>query len=87
MSDGYLSDDKEMRLRQAAATPCRDCRHYTIRESWVLEGTQEGCNRVNTEVPNGEVVAQMMLRLAALSPCPSREPFDGLDSLPIKNPR
>lgn len=76
MSDGYLSDDREAQLRRAAPEPCRDCRRYTVRESWVLEGVQEGCGAVNEEAPNGNVVAALMLRMAKLEgACPSKEPF------------
>lgn len=76
MSDGYLSDDREMQLRLAAPAPCRDCRRYTVRESWVVEGIQEGCSVVNEDVPNGNVVATLMLRIAKLEgACPSKEPF------------
>lgn len=77
MSDRFLSDDREMRLRQNACPTCRDCRHYTVRESWVLDGLQEGCGMVNEEAPNGPVVLVLMLRLAKLEgACPGKEAFE-----------
>lgn len=76
MSDGYLSDDKEMRLREQAGAECRECRHYWARDSWILDAIQEGCGAVDTDAPNGELVSGLMLRLARLTACPTRQPFE-----------
>lgn len=51
MAEGYVSNDKESRLRKKAKAPCRDRRHYWTRESWVLEGIQEGCSYADGTYP------------------------------------
>lgn len=75
--DMYLSDDKESRLRAEAGAPCKDCAHYWIRESWVVEGVQQGCGAVNADVPNGELVSYLMLRMAKLTGCAQMASFPG----------
>lgn len=68
--DGYLSEDRNAQLRREAAPPCRDCRHYLVKDSFALGTITKACEAVDLAAKNGHILSGIMLRLALTSPCP-----------------
>lgn len=78
MSDLYLSDDTEGRLRRELGEPCRSCRHLFVRFSPILDNPIRGCKAAG----DNEILGRVLVRLAESGRCDETLPFELSDSVP-----
>lgn len=74
MSEGYLSDDQEMRLRQYAPVQCRLCRHLLAKKHLLSGKPVVECERPK-EAANSDILAALLMDTARADRCAFFSPF------------